>query len=45
MLVIIRGIVLKGVGMRALVNEVVALIVFGVTIMGFAATRLHKRLE
>jgi ABC-2 type transport system permease protein len=45
MLVIIRGIVLKGVGLRALAGEVAALVVFGVTIIGFAATRLHKKLE
>lgn len=45
MLVIIRSIVLKGVGMEALKGEVVALVVFGVAIMGFAATRFHKRLE
>ena len=45
MLVIIRSIVLKGVGMEALKGEVVALVVFGVAIMGFAATRFHKHLE
>ena len=45
MLVIIRGIVLKGVGLKALAGEVVALVVFGVVIMGFAASRLRKRLD
>jgi len=45
MLVIIRGIVLKGVGLEALGSEVAALVVFGVAIMAFAATRFHKRLE
>jgi hypothetical protein len=45
MLVIARGIILKGVGLRIPAGEVVALVVFGVAILGFAATRLHKRLE
>jgi ABC-2 type transport system permease protein len=45
MLIIMRGIVLKGVGMEALKGDVAALAVFGVAIMGFAATRFHKRLE
>jgi ABC-2 type transport system permease protein len=42
MLTIIRGIILKGVGFEALVGEVGALFVFGVAILGFAATRFRK---
>jgi len=45
MLVIVRGIILKGVGLEVLTGQVVALIAFGVVIMGFAATRFRKRLE
>jgi ABC-2 type transport system permease protein len=45
MLVIMRGITLKGVGLGALTNQAVALLVFGVAIMSFAATRFRKRLE
>jgi hypothetical protein len=44
MLVIVRGIILKGVGLEVLTGQVVALIAFGVVIMGFAATRFRKRL-
>ena len=45
MLVIVRGILLKGVGMRILYQEVMALVIFGVVIMLLAATRFRKRLE
>jgi ABC-2 type transport system permease protein len=45
MLVVIRGIILKGVGMQILRQEVVALSIFGVAIMLLAATRFRKRLE
>jgi ABC-2 type transport system permease protein len=45
MLVIIRGIILKGVGLQILFQEVVALIVFGAAIMLLAATRFRKQLE
>lgn len=45
MLVIVRGIILKGVGIEALAEQVVAMVVFGVAIMAFAATRFRKRLE
>jgi ABC-2 type transport system permease protein len=45
MLVIVRGILLKGVGVRILYQEVAALTIFGVAIMLLAATRFHKRLE
>jgi len=45
MLVIIRGIILKGVGLEALAGQVAALAVFGAVIMTFAAMRFRKRLE
>lgn len=45
MLTIIRGIILKGVGLATLKWEVIALVAFGVSILVFAATRFHKRLE
>jgi len=44
-LVIIRGIILKGVGFRILYQQVIALAIFGVVIMLLAATRFRKRLE
>lgn len=44
-LVIVRGIMLKGVGVDMLWNEVIALCIFAVVIMGGAALRFHKRLD
>jgi ABC-2 type transport system permease protein len=44
-LVIIRSLMLKGVGADALVPQIVALAVFGVVIMGLAALRFRKRLD
>lgn len=44
-LIILRGIILKGVGLEVLAEQVVALVIFGVVIMTFAATRFRKRLE
>jgi ABC-2 type transport system permease protein len=44
-LVIIRALLLKGVGVAALQNEIIALTVFAVVIMGAAATRFRKRLD
>jgi len=44
-LIIVRGIVLKGVGMESLWPQVAALAVFAVLIMGGAAFRFHKRLD
>jgi ABC-2 type transport system permease protein len=44
-LVIIRSILLKGVGFAAIQTEVLALAVFGVGIMGAAAVRFRKRLD
>jgi ABC-2 type transport system permease protein len=45
MIVIMRGIIVKGVGLDVLAGQVVALLIFGVIIMAFAATRFRKRLE
>ena len=44
-LVIIRALLLKGVGLEVVWNEVVALIIFAVIIMGAAALRFKKRLD
>ena len=45
MLVVVRGIVLKGVGLRILAREVAVIAAFGVLIFGVAARRFRKRLE
>jgi ABC-2 type transport system permease protein len=45
MLVIVRGIILKGVGLRILAGEVIAIAIFGVVIFSVAAKRFRKRLE
>lgn len=44
-LVIIRSLLLKDVGVWALRNEVIALIIFGVALMTFASLRFRKRLD
>jgi ABC-2 type transport system permease protein len=44
-LVIIRTLLLKGVGATAIQNEIIALAIFGVVIMGAAALRFRKRLD
>jgi ABC-2 type transport system permease protein len=44
-LVIIRTLLLKGVGAAAIQNEIIALAVFGFLIMGAAALRFRKRLD
>ncbi|MGB9672542.1 MAG: ABC transporter permease [Anaerolineales bacterium] len=44
-LVIIRALLLKGVGIPELRNQIIALIIFGVVIMGAAAKRFRKRLD
>ncbi|HSJ89563.1 MAG TPA: ABC transporter permease [Anaerolineales bacterium] len=44
-LVIIRSLLLKGVGVEALLNEIIALSIFAVVIMGAAALRFRKRLD
>ena len=44
-LAIIRVLMLKGVGIESIRSDVIALAVFGVAIMGAAASRFHKRLD
>ena len=44
-LVIIRALMLKGVGPNAVANEIFALAVFGILIMSVAALRFRKRLD
>ncbi|RME89129.1 MAG: ABC transporter permease [Anaerolineae bacterium] len=44
-LVIIRSILLKGAGLPAIQDEILALALFGVAIMGAAAARFRKRLD
>jgi ABC-2 type transport system permease protein len=44
-LVIIRAILLKGVGAEAIWPDIIALIIFGVVIMGAASLRFRKRLD
>jgi ABC-2 type transport system permease protein len=44
-LVIIRALLMKGVGAGAIMNEILALTAFGILIMGAAATRFRKRLD
>jgi ABC-2 type transport system permease protein len=45
MLVVIRGIFLKGVGLEILYPEVMAMAIFGAAMMLLAAARFRKRLE
>ena len=44
-LVIIRSLMIKGVGVEVLRNEIIALTVFGISIMTLAAMRFRKRLD
>ena len=44
-LVIIRSLLLKGVGVAAIWKEILALVIFAVVIMGTAAMRFRKRLD
>jgi ABC-2 type transport system permease protein len=44
-LVIIRSLLLKGVGADALIPQIIALAIFGIVIMGMAALRFRKRLD
>jgi len=44
-LIVIRGILLKGVGLQILYQEVIAMAIFGVAIMVLAAARFRKRLD
>jgi ABC-2 type transport system permease protein len=42
---IMRGIILKGVGLEILMEQVIAVIIFGVVIMVVAAARFRRRLD
>ncbi|HTP11602.1 MAG TPA: ABC transporter permease [Anaerolineae bacterium] len=44
-LIIVRAVLIKGVGLDAVLPEVIALIIFGVVVMGIAALRFRKRLD
>jgi ABC-2 type transport system permease protein len=44
-LVIIRSLMLKGVGISAIKEDVIALAIFGVAIMSLASMRFRKRLD
>jgi ABC-2 type transport system permease protein len=44
-LIIIRALLIKGVGIAAIESEVIVLTIFGVVIMGLAAMRFRKRLD
>ncbi len=44
-LVIIRALLLKGVGAAPLQSQIIALTIFAIAIMGAAAARFHKRLD
>jgi len=44
-LIVVRGVVLRGVGVPELRWEILALGIFAVTVMGGAARRFHKRLD
>jgi len=44
-LTIIRALLLKGVGIIELQNEIIALVIFGIILMGLATLRFRKRLD
>jgi ABC-2 type transport system permease protein len=44
-LIIIRSLMLKGVGAMAIQNEIIALIILGIILMGAASLRFRKRLD
>jgi len=44
-LTIVRAVQIKGVGLSAVSNEVIALAIFGAIVMGVAVGRFHKRLD
>ena len=44
-LIIVRAVVLKGVGLSAMSGEVGALVIFGFVVMGLAVVRFRKRLD
>ncbi len=44
-LVIVRGVILKGIGLELLTEQVIAMAIFGVVILTLSAARFRKRLE
>jgi ABC-2 type transport system permease protein len=44
-LVVVRGIVLKGVGIPDLMNQIIALFIFGIILIVLASARFRKRLD
>ena len=44
-LIIVRAVLLKGVGIPAMSGEVGALVIFGIVVMGLAVVRFRKRLD
>ncbi len=44
-LIVVRAVQIKGVGLAAVSNEVIALVIFGLLVMGVAAARFKKRLD
>jgi ABC-2 type transport system permease protein len=44
-LIIVRGIMLKGIGLELLADQVIAMAVFGVILLMLSAARFRKRLE
>jgi hypothetical protein len=44
-LIIVRAVLLKGVGIPAVSGEVGALFIFGIVVMGLAVVRFRKRLD
>jgi ABC-2 type transport system permease protein len=44
-LVVVRGIVIKGVGIPALTTQITALAIFGAVLITLASTRFRKRLD
>jgi ABC-2 type transport system permease protein len=41
----VRSVLIKGVGLDAVLPEVIALAIFGVVVMGVASARFRKRLD
>jgi len=44
-LIIVRGVILKGIGLKLLTEQVLAMAIFGAVILALAAVRFRKRLE
>jgi ABC-2 type transport system permease protein len=44
-MVIVRGVIMKGVGVQILIEQVIAVLIFSTIIMVLAATRFKKKLE